>query len=392
MKILYYSPHPQLSMQAPTGYGTHMREMIAAWRRMGIEVHTCIAGDVAGEEYRSQETAKGGRFRGVKSLIPKFLWESMRDLSIIRFDKSQEGVLEDQIKKIQPDVIYERVAYLQNSGIKMARKHGIRHVSEINAPYPQERVSFSGKSFFVSAARNIEREILVRSDGISVVSSALKQYLAKILPDAESKIIVVPNAVNPINMDFLDEKIVELKQSYGLDKELVVGFVGSMFPYHGVDILIEAFAKIPQEMQVRLLIIGDGGILHELKALARSLGVFQKLIFTGSLPHREVYANIHIMDICCMPKSNWYGSPVKIFEYALLRKPVIAPNEVPMHDVMGPDDGELVEPDVDDFYQALMKLIENESRRNLIADNWHRKVMEEYTWDAAAQKTLTLCT
>lgn len=392
MKILYYSPHPQLSMHAPTGYGTHMREMIAAWRRMGIEVHTCIAGDVSGGEYQSQETTKGGRFRGVKSLIPKVLWESMRDLSIIRFDKSQERILEEQIKKVQPDVIYERVAYLQNSGIKMARKHGIRHVSEINAPYPQERVSFSGKSFFVNAAKNIEREILVRSDGISVVSSALKQYLAQILPDAEGKIKVVPNAVNPINMNFSDEKAANLKQSFGLDKELVVGFVGSMFPYHGVDILIKAFAKIPDEMQVRLLIIGDGSILHELKALARSLGVFQKLIFTGSLPHREVYANIHIMDITCLPKTNWYCSPIKIFEYGLLKKPVIAPNVIPMHDVMGPDDGELVEPNVDDFYQALMKLIENESRRNLIADNWHRKVMEEYTWDAAAQKTLTLCT
>jgi len=392
MKILYYSFHPQLSMNASIGYGTHMREIIAAWRRMGIEVSTCIAGDVTGTEYRSQETAQGGRFRNIKNLIPKFLWESIRDLSLIRFDSNQERILDEQIKKVQPDVIYERVAYLQNSGIKMARKHGIRHVAEINAPYPQERIAFSGKSFFVSAAKNIEREILVRSDGISVVSSALKQYLINILPDSESKILVVPNAVNPINMDFSDEKITELKQSYGIEKELVVGFVGSMFPYHGVDVLIKAFAKIPDELQVRLLIIGDGAILHELKALARSLGVFQKLIFTGSLPHREVYANIHIMDICCMPKSNWYGSPVKIFEYALMRKPVIAPNEIPMHDVMGPDDGELVEPDVDDFYQVLLKLIEDGERRNLIAENWHRKVMEEYTWDAAAKKTLTLCT
>src|SRR5690554_6302234 len=392
MKILYYSPHPQLSMHAPTGYGTHMREMIAAWQRIGIEVHTCIAGDIAGKAYQSQETASGGNFRAIKGLVPKFIWESMRDLSLIRFDKKQERILDEQIKKIKPDVIYERVAYLQNSGVKMAQKHGVRHVAEINAPFPQERVSFSGKSFFVSAARNIEREILVRSDGISVVSSALKQYLVNILPEAESKITVVPNAVNPIDIDFSEEKIAELKHSYGLGKELVVGFVGSMFPYRGVDILIKAFAKIPDELQVRLLIVGDGAILHELKSLARAQGVFQRVIFTGSVPHREVYENIHIMDICCMPKSNWYGSPVKIFEYALMRKPVIAPNEVPMHDVMGPDDGELVEPDVDDFYHALMKLIENEDRRNLIANNWHEKVMQEYTWDEAAQKTLTLCT
>src|SRR5690554_331625 len=392
MKILYYSPHPQLSMHAPTGYGTHMREMIAAWQRIGIEVHTCIAGDIAGKAYQSQETASGGNFRAIKGLVPKFIWESMRDLSLIRFDKKQERILDEQIKKIKPDVIYERVAYLQNSGVKMAQKHGVRHVAEINAPFPQERVSFSGKSFFVSTARNIEREILMNSARISVVSSALKQYLTKIVSDAESRIMVVPNAVNPINNDFSEESAADLKRNYGFDQELIVGFVGSMFSYHGVDILIKAFAKIPKEMQVRLLIIGDGSILPELKALARSLGVFQKLKFTGSLPHREVYANIEIMDICCMPKSNWYGSPVKIFEYGLLRKPVIAPNEIPMHDVMGADDGELVKPEVDDFYEALMKLLNNKNRRELIASNWHKKVMQEYTWDAAAKKTLTLCT
>lgn len=392
MKILYYSPHPQLSISAPTGYGTHMREMVAAWRRMGIEVHTCIAGDASGENYQSQETNSGGRFRSIKKLIPKFLWETMRDLAILRFDKKQSKLLEDQILKIQPDVIYERVAYLQNSGIQMARKHGIRHVSEINAPYPQERVAFSGQSYFVGAAKDIEREILTYSNGISVVSSALKDYLVAILPEAEPKIIVVPNAINPGHVDFSDREVDELKRKYNLDKELVVGFVGSMFPYHGVDILIRAFAKMDESVRLRLLIIGDGSILSELKSLAKKLGILQKVIFTGSLPHREVYANIQIMDICCLPKTNWYCSPIKIFEYGLLRKPVIAPDVLPMHDVMGPDDGELVEPEVDAFHGALMKLIEDENRRHLIADNWYRKVMDDYTWDAAAKKALNLCT
>ncbi len=392
MKILYYSPHPQLSMHAPTGYGTHMREMIAAWRRMGVDVQTCIAGDSDESPYASQVNPPRGKFDGIKKLTPKFIWQSLRDMSLMRFDKNQQQILEVQIEKYQPDLIYERVAYLQNSGIRAAKKHGVKHVSEINAPYPEERVSFSGKSFFLSAARGVEREILANTTGVSVVSSALKRYLTKILPSAESKILVVPNSVNPIELNFSEDQKADLRKSYGLASDFVIGFVGSMFPYHGVDILIKAFAKLPTEQNARLLIIGDGAILADLKALARSLGIFQRVIFTGSLPHREVYANIELMDICCMPKSNWYGSPVKIFEYGLLRKPVIAPNEVPMHDVMGADDGELVEPDADDFYSALMKLMNDESRRTLVAENWHRKVLEDYTWDAAATKTLTLCT
>lgn len=392
MKILYYSPHPQLSMNAPTGYGTHMREMIAAWKKMGVEVHTCIAGDISGQTYQGSKTTKGGKFQNVKKFIPKLAWESMRDVSLRKFDKNQEKILESVIEKFNPDVIYERVAYLQNSGIKTAAKYGIKHVSEINAPYPNERVSFSGKSMLLKTARKIETQILEQSDNISVVSSALKEYFIKILPSAVSKITVIPNAVNPQNITISEEKIKYLKDNYKIDKELVIGFVGSMFAYHGVDILIKAFAKLPDDVHARLLIVGDGSILHELKALARSLGVFHKIVFTGSMPHREVYGHIKIMDICCMPKSNWYGSPVKIFEYGVLQKPVIAPNEVPMHDVMGPDDAELVNADVDDFYKALTKLIKDKTRRDLIALNWHNKVMREYTWNAAAKKTLDLCT
>ena len=392
MKILYYSPHPQLSMNAPTGYGTHIREMIAAWRRMDIEVQTCIAGDFDRGEYQSAESAGKGKFGGLKKLMPGFIWESLRDFSLMRFDRAQQKNLEAQIESFKPDIIYERVAYLQNSGVRTALKYGIKHIAEINAPYPEERISFSGNSFLLAKARKVEREILMHSNGISVVSSALKEYLTKILPQAKSKILVVPNSVNPAAAELSLEKSKKLRNDYNIDNEIVVGFVGSMFPYHGVDILIKAFAKIPDETKVRLLIVGDGAILPDLKALAKSLNVFQKVIFTGSLPHREVYSNIELMDICCMPKSNWYGSPVKIFEYGLLQKPVIAPNEVPMHDVMGLDDGELVEPDVDDFYAALMKLITNETRRDLIAFNWHQKVMQDYTWDAAAKKTLTLCT
>ena len=148
MKILYYSPHPQLSMHAPTGYGTHMREMIAAWRRMDIEVHTCIAGDLNDGQVGTSKSSQNSKATIVKKLIPNYLWQSLRDLSLMKFDKAQQRNLENQIESFQPDVIYERVAYLQDSGIKTAQKYGIRHVSEINAPYPEERVFFSGNSFF----------------------------------------------------------------------------------------------------------------------------------------------------------------------------------------------------------------------------------------------------
>ncbi len=389
MKILYYSPHPHLQREAPTGYGTHIREMISAWKRMGASVHTFIAGDRNGTEYG---TGSPPKFKSMlRKLIPSIAWESLKDLELVRLDTQLEVELAEVIQNFRPDVIYERVAYLQNSGVRMAAKYGIRHIAEINAPFPEERRSFSGRSFFLSTAENNLREILIKSDCISVVSSALKEKFVTSLPEAEKKIHVISNCVNPAKVLHDTADVDALRQKFGLAGSTIIGFVGSIFPYHGVDILIEAFARL-EDQQTKLLIVGDGAMLPELKSLARREGILNRVIFTGSIPHRDIFPMIEIMDICCMARSNWYGSPVKIFEYGLMKKPVIAPDVTPVKDVMSEEDGLFIEPTVESLFSALKRLVDDRELRSTLAENWHQKVLVHHTWDTAAQKILTLCT
>lgn len=390
MKILYYSPHPQLKSGAPTGYGTHMQEMVAAWRKMGIEVKTLIGGDLSVQS-TADISEQNSKKAILKKLLPPLVWESLKDFKLMRFDRSLEKRLQDAMDDFEPDVIYERVAYLQNSGVRMAAKKGIKHISEINAPYPEERLSFSGKSWFLSTSRDIEREILVRTNAVVVVSSALGEYFEQILPGVAGKTIVIPNSVNPEIPEISSDKVAELKNHFGIQDQIVIGFVGSIFPYHGVDLLIQAFASLVSKKDLKLLIVGDGASLPALRAEARKLGVLNQTVFTGSVPHREIYAHIALMDICCMAKSNWYGSPVKIFEYGLMNKPVVAPNVDPIHDVMDEQSAAIVNPNNQSIASALDLLIRDQQYRELIAKNWHRKVLERHTWEMAAKKVLSLC-
>ena len=173
----------------------------------------------------------------------------------------------------------------------------------------------------------------------------------------------------------------------------VIGFVGSIFPYHGVDLLIEAFAGLDENPDLRLLIVGDGSTLPELKSLAKRLGVLNRCIFTGSVPHRRVYAFMEVMDICCMARSNSYGSPVKIFEYGLLKKPVVAPDTVPVRDVMiHGEDAILVEPNVQSILDALQELLDDHTLALKMAGSWHEKVLLNHTWDNAAKTLIEACT
>jgi glycosyltransferase involved in cell wall biosynthesis len=388
MKLLYYSPHPHLSESASTGYGTHMREMIAAFRTMGIEVKTVIAGDLNTENKTSGTTSAQSKNQ-IKRLLPSLLWETLKDVQLIRFDNTMQQKLAEAIELFRPDVVYERIAYLQPSGVRACAKAGVRHIAEINAPFPEERVAFSGRSLMLGAARRAEREIIESTMAISVVSSALASYIEKQVCGASTKTVVIPNCVNPADQKFNITEAENLKSNLGLRELPVVGFVGSVFPYHGVDILIDAFARL--EVEARLLIVGDGASIPELKQRAIDAGIQHKVIFTGSIPHSEVYAYMELMDICCMAKSNWYGSPVKIFEYGLAGKAVIAPDLSPIHDVMDQQTAMIVKPDVPGVYAALNTLINNKAMRDEIAGAWHQRVLERHTWAAAAKTIADLC-
>ncbi len=395
MKILYYSPHPRLSAEAPTGYGTHMREMTAAWRRAGIEVKTLIAGDVHAAGAAGADNTDPGltdKLRSVKRLFPKKIWETARDIQLIRFDLRMEQRLREAIADFSPDLIYERVAYLQNSGVRAAKATGVTHIAEINAPYPEERRYFSGDSFLIGTAKDNLRQVLIETNGIVTVSSVLAADFAEIAEEARDKTLVIPNCVNPEAVMHSAERAEELRNELNLGRDLVLGFVGSVFPYHGVDILIEAFASLPKAPRTKLLIVGDGASLPELRALASRLGVADRVVFAGSVPHRDVYLYIELMDICCMAKSNRYGSPVKIFEYGLLKKPVLAPATAPVAEVTDAETAVIVSPDAESVAEGLLKLISDESLRKKLAEAWHHKVLKDHTWDTAAAKVLTLCT
>lgn len=93
-----------------------------------------------------------------------------------------------------------------------------------------------------------------------------------------------------------------------------------------------------------------------------------------------------------MAKSNWYGSPVKIFEYGLLKKPIIAPNNIPVRDVMvNIQDAILIQENETELKNAICNLLENETLAESLAINFYKKVMENYKWKNAAEKIIESC-
>jgi glycosyltransferase involved in cell wall biosynthesis len=395
MRIIFYSPHPTHDIVSEVGYSTHQREIINALKQAGHEVITVImGGDNPADHQRvyQRKTNASPIKRLLKSIVPKFIWTSLNNYKLILHDRKAAQALENAILKHTPDLLYERSEYLQDSGAKMARKYKLTYFLEVNAPFVEEMSHFEGYSMYHNKAHRIEKFKLTTADKVFSVSSALSSFLVSTYHCPENKIILQPNCINIDLLELVNANEHKIKQDLNIDEEKIIGFVGSIFPYHGVDLLIRAFARVfHTNPATRLLIVGDGSIMPELEQLTRELHLGSAVIFAGKIPHKHVFDYIRIMDICVMAKSNWYGSPVKIFEYGLMKKPIIAPDTSPVKDVMEHEVSGLIIDNEDTLAEAINQFLNNLTLAESCAENFHRKVIREYTWQKAADKIIKAC-
>ena len=317
------------------------------------------------------------------------LWNALKDLKLLKHDQKAGKQLEQAILEFKPDMIYERGEYLQDSGVKMAAKHRIKHVLEVNSPVVEEMAAFEGPDLLRFLGHRKERKKLNGTGHIIAVSSSIKDYLQTFY-GCQKPIHVAPNAINPEKEQFDPEAVMQIRSAFSEDAQ-IIGFVGSLFPYHGVDGLIEAFAGVNiQQPHAHLMIVGDGGIREKLQGKARQLLPENSYTFTGKIPHAEVMNYIKAFDVAVMPSSNWYGSPIKIFEYGLTEVPIVAPDKGPLRDVMEHrKHGLLVSDNPKNLKDALLFMLQNPDTAKEMGARFRDKILQHHTWTAQASGILS---
>lgn len=389
MKILYCSLHPDLNLAAPSGPGTHMREVIRAFEEQGHTVVKWIAG---GEALADHGAPIQFRKNTLRKLMPVWMWLTLKDLWLWRRNKQLVHTMREVISREKPDLIYERISYMSTAVAQAAHEAGVKHFVEFNAPYPEERRRLEGPSLTLFLAKKAERYQVRRCTKAFVISSVLKEYLIQVADVGEDKIVVTPNAVNPTKFKEDASAVEVLRRQLGwVNGERVVGFVGSIFPYHGVDMLIKAFERAFRAggSDLRLLIVGDGETLPSLRSYVQVQQLEHIVHFTGNVPPAQVAACIALMDITVMARSDWYMSPVKIFEYGYMGKAILAQNTSPVRDVIvHGEHAWVVEADEESLSQGLNYLLMHPEHAARMAEAFRAKVHREHTWSRVGEAIL----
>ena len=118
------------------------------------------------------------------------------------------------------------------------------------------------------------------------------------------RVTVVPNSVDIDEFSFIGAPDAGLKAELGLDGCFVLGFVGSFYGYEGLDLLVSALPSILEfEPTARLLLVGGGREERALSVQAERLGLRDRLVMVGRVPHTAVARYYGIIDLLVYPRS-----------------------------------------------------------------------------------------
>ncbi len=278
---------------------------------------------------------------------------------------------------------------------RVAKKLGITSIYEIRGFWhltqATKKEGYTGSDHY-NLSERFEIETAKQSDYVFTITGALKQILIE-NGVQESKIHVLPNAVDRSKFTIM-EKDKLLEKELGFQDSVVIGYVGSFVEYEGLDILLEACAMLKDNHgnMFKLLLVGDGEVMQQLRRTVEFLDLQEQVIFTGRVPHDEVQRYYSLIDIAPLPRKALrvceLVSPLKPFEAMASGKVLITSSVQALAEIV--DDGNtgliFEKNDARDLATKLETVLLNANLRSEIGKNANKWILENHSWDVISER------
>mgnify|MGYP001020363903 FL=1 len=362
MHIAYVCLDPGIPVFGTKGASVHIQEVVREYRRRGHDV-TVYA------------TRRG-------SDVPDDLAElRVVDVPITTRDEEEReraqqaasASVSDMVRAGGYDLVYERYSLFST----VIAECGVPGILEVNAPLIDEQRTHRVLVDEQAADAALQEQVQAALATICVSDPVRDWVIAR---TEGTRVFTVPNGVNV-------HRITPQPESSGAP---VVTFVGTLKPWHGVDVLLRARAQAHKDWQLR--IIGDGPMRAELDDLARSLGIdvdFRGAVAPDAIPQHMAGTAIGVAPYPAMDTdSDQYFSPLKVYEYMAAGLPVVASRVGQLPEIMG-ESAYLVPPsDPEALAEALDALVANPVERARVGSDNRRQAEREHSWTGTVDHIL----
>jgi glycosyltransferase involved in cell wall biosynthesis len=309
MRVAYVCADPGVPVFGTKGASVHVQELIRAFRRAGARVElmaTRFGGDVP-------DDLVGMKILELPSIGGGDAVERERQAL------AANDALGTHLRRRGPhDLVYERYSLWSHAAMSYAQNLRLPSVLEVNSPLIDEQArhrELVGRA----AAQAIARRVFDAAGAVVAVSNEVAEWVSE--RASPGKVHVIPNGVDPARFS-------RPQRRTGHGAPFAVGFVGTLKPWHGVETLVDALGILMREDGAyRLLVVGDGPQLPELRRRATDLGISSSVTFTGSVDPTRIPRLLACMDAAVAPYPElpgFYFSPLKLFEYLAAGLPVVA--------------------------------------------------------------------
>jgi glycosyltransferase involved in cell wall biosynthesis len=375
-RIAYICTDPGVPVFGCKGCSVHVQEVIRGFLRQGAHVHL-FARRFGGEVPVGLESVPVTPLQFVQAANPQ-----EREASLAEANERLPALLGAQGSF---DLVYERHSLWSHGAMEWAKSRGVPALLEINAPLVEEqarhRMLVDRQGAAVSAAR-----AFMAADQLVAVSSGVARWLLD-QGAASDRVTVVGNGVDLSRFR---------PARRGPGDAVTAGFVGTLKPWHGLGVLLEAARLVRAAgVPLHLLVVGDG---PERTALARDLqaaGLADCSELTGAVSPENVPALLARMDIAVAPYPelpDFYFSPLKVAEYMAAGLAVVASRIGDIDGLIVDDVNGLLCPPGDPpaFAAAIVRLHDDSSLRERLGRAARATAERQLSWDATAARLLRL--
>ena len=223
---------------------------------------------------------------------------------------------------------------------------------------------------------------------VIVNSNYMKGHVQGLFGLPFDKISVIPNGINLNNFTSIDRDY-DFRRRFAMDNEKIILYVGRLVYEKGVQHLISAMPKILENYHdSKLVIAGKGGMIDELKSQVESMGLSNKVYFTGYLNQKEVQKMYKCADVAVFP-STYEPFGIVALEAMLAGIPTVVSdigglNEIVEHGVNGMKS---YTGNPNSIADSVLSLLFDPQLAMNVTKNAKNKVKDEFNWQKIAQDT-----
>lgn len=241
--------------------------------------------------------------------------------------------------------------------------------------------------------KKYEKLVINNATKVLTTTPELARYAKEM--GANENVDYFPLGINP---EFFKpvSKIQSLMQQLGLkNSDKVIGFIGTIYPFAGLDFLINNFHILKNEIkEIKFLIVGGGPDFVRIKSLIIQFHLENDIILTGFIKQEKLFEYVSLFDICVNPFAinNITDRiiPTKILEYMACGKPVLSTPLRGTIELLPNESYGIVYSPLDEFITSLVKLFQNQEKLNELGKNGLLYVEKNHHWGKLSNDLLII--